>query len=112
MTTRKEATEMCLQFPDVYEDYPFDDFNWTVMRHKGNKKTFAFIFEYRGQMRINVKVLPELGMVWRQEYAAVSAPYHVNKLHWIMITLDGTLSDDVIRGFLRDSFNLTKPKVK
>lgn len=38
MTTRKEAIAACLQFPDAFEDYPFRDANWTVMRHKTNKK--------------------------------------------------------------------------
>lgn len=38
MKTRKEMIAFCLTFKGVYEDYPFHDDNWTVMRCKGNKK--------------------------------------------------------------------------
>lgn len=110
MTQRSEAIELCMQFDNVYEDYPFDDFNWTVMRHKENKKTFALIFEYKGLLRLNVKALPELGAAWRMQYPSISPAYHMNKLHWIMITLDGTLPQDVIRALVSDSFNLTLQK--
>ena len=34
MVTRAEVIALCLRLPDSYEDYPFDDPNWTVMRHK------------------------------------------------------------------------------
>lgn len=103
---------MCLSFNGAYEDYPFDDFNWTVMRHKENKKTFAFICEYKGQMRMSVKALPELGALWRQQYPSVVEAYHLNKMHWISILLDDSLSDDIIYGLVKDSFELTLPKVK
>ncbi|MDD4690291.1 MAG: hypothetical protein PHE51_11185 [Eubacteriales bacterium] len=45
MNKREEAIEFCKTFEDVYEDYPFKDDNWTVMRHKKNKKSFAYIYE-------------------------------------------------------------------
>ncbi|MCI5502288.1 MAG: MmcQ/YjbR family DNA-binding protein, partial [Lachnospiraceae bacterium] len=35
MQTRQEAIQYCHSFQDVYEDYPFHDDNWCVMRHKG-----------------------------------------------------------------------------
>lgn len=38
MKTRLEAIAYCTSLPNVYEDYPFHDANWTVMRHKENKK--------------------------------------------------------------------------
>ena len=44
MRTREEVIACCLQLADVYEDYPFRDKNWTVMRHYQNKKAFALIF--------------------------------------------------------------------
>ena len=32
---------ICLTYKDVYEDYPFRDHEWTVIRHRGNKRVFA-----------------------------------------------------------------------
>ena len=55
MDVRKQLIDYCLTLPGAYEDYPFDDFNWTVMRHGYKKKTFALIFErmwkYLGQCK-------------------------------------------------------------
>ena len=33
MQIRQEAIQYCHSFQDVYEDYPFHDDNWCVMRH-------------------------------------------------------------------------------
>ena len=46
MTTKEEILRLALRFPDSYSDMPFDD-NWTVVRHRDNKKIFAWIFERR-----------------------------------------------------------------
>ena len=54
MTTREEAIGLCMELPGVYEDYPFDDGNWTVMRHGSNKKMFAAIYRHQGCMWMNV----------------------------------------------------------
>ncbi|MCY8701534.1 MmcQ/YjbR family DNA-binding protein, partial [Bacillus spizizenii] len=32
MKNREEAIDYCLSFKDAYEDYPFRDKNWTLMR--------------------------------------------------------------------------------
>ncbi len=109
MTEKLQAIEMCLNLHGVYEDYPFDD-NWTAMRHKENKKTFAFIYRHKGRLQMNVKVVPEIGAVLRQLYDCVEAAYHMNKLHWVTVVLDGSVGDDVIESFVVDSYNLSAPK--
>lgn len=50
MRTRQEVIDFCLTLNDIYEDYPFHDYNWTVMRHKDNKKMFAAICEHLGNI--------------------------------------------------------------
>ncbi len=44
---------------DAYEDYPFDDANWTIMRHRRGDKIFAMIFERAGHIWLNLKETPE-----------------------------------------------------
>ena len=43
--TRRQLIDYCLTFPDSYEDYPFhhadDPEAWAVIRHRGNKKSYA-----------------------------------------------------------------------
>ncbi len=64
MRTRQDVIDFCLSLDDTYEDYPFHDFNWTVMRHKSNKKMFAAICERMGNIWVNVKCDPNLTHMW------------------------------------------------
>ena len=36
--TRQELLDLCLTFPDTYEDAPFDDPNWTVVPASGKSQ--------------------------------------------------------------------------
>ena len=109
MLTRQEAIAACMTLPDAYEDYPFDD-TWTVMRHQTNKKMFAAIYEREGRIWINVKAEPNWGDFWKTVYPAVVPAYHMNKLHWISIILDGSMTDSDIFHLIDDSYRLTLPK--
>ena len=110
MKTRKDAVDFCLTLKDTYEDYPFDDFNWTIMRHKKNKKMYAAIFERNGKIWVNVKTVPELSELLRNAYESVIPAYHMNKTHWNSVILDGTVPDEEIKNVISDSYDLTKPK--
>ncbi|MBQ2967368.1 MAG: MmcQ/YjbR family DNA-binding protein [Clostridia bacterium] len=112
MKTRQEMIAFCLSLAGAYEDYPFHDSNWTVMRHKGNKKMFAAICERMGNIWVNVKCDPNLTHMWRSTYEAVVPAYHMNKLHWNSIILDGSIPETDIKNMVFDSFELTKPKTR
>lgn len=112
MTKREEATAFCLSFQGVYEDYPFSDKNWCVIRHRKNKKVFAWIFERHDKMWINVKCHPQWRDFWRSAFDSVIPAYHLNKEHWNSIILDGSVPDEDIAKMVRESYELTKPKVK
>lgn len=112
MTTREEAVKACLALPFAYEDYPFDDGNWTAVRHRENKKIFALIFQREGRIWLNLKAEPMRGEFWRQVYPAVVPAYHMNKQHWISVILDGSMTEAEIEQLIRDSYALTAPKRK
>ena len=110
MVTRAEVIALCLRLPDSYEDYPFDDPNWTVMRHKTNRKTFALIFERQGHLWVNVKAEPQWGDFWKSTYPAVVPAYHMNKRHWVSIILDGSMTEEQVFPLIAESYALTQPK--
>lgn len=112
MTGMREVIDLCLSFGGVYEDYPFEEGNWAVMRHVGNKKGFAFVVKREGCVWVNVKHRPEDGIIWRELYESVVPAYHMNKAHWSSIILDGTLKESTIRKMLEDSYELTCPKMR
>ena len=107
MPSRAEVIALCGRLPDSYEDYPFDDPNWTALRHKTNQKIFALVFEREGKIWINLKAEPMRAEFWRAAYPAVLPGYHMNKRHWISVVLDGSMADDEILPLIEDSYELT-----
>ena len=113
MTTRQEAIAACLQLTDVYEDYPFDDFNWTAIRHRANHKIFALIFERENHIWINVKAQPMWADFWRRTFSAVVPAYHMNKKRWLSVILDEQEDfDEKLSELVQKSFNLTASQKK
>lgn len=112
-TRRETVIAYCKgAFPDVWEDYPFHDNNWTVLRHRGNKKSFALVYQREGRIWVNVKCSPEWRDFWRDAYPGVIPGYHMNKEHWNTIILDGTVPPEDIRTMLAESWQLTAPRRK
>ena len=56
---RKDVIKYCLELPDVYEDYPFQDDDSVTMKHKKNNKWFALIMNVRGEEYLNIKTNPK-----------------------------------------------------
>ena len=112
--TRRELIDYCLTFPFAYEDYPFDNIvdagAWTVMRHRGNKKGFAFIYERYGKLCVNLKCDPFEADFLRQAFMYVTPAYHMNKEHWNTVTLGDDVPDDELQRMVERSYSLIKPK--
>ena len=75
MRTRQEALEYGLSFPDTYEEAPFHDQNWQLVRVKGTRKAFLWTYERDGYINLNVKVNPEWRDFWRETYPSVIESY-------------------------------------
>ena len=64
MKTREEALSYGLSFPDTYQEAPFHDDNWQLIRVKGSKKAFLWVYEKDGIIQLNVKANPEWRDYW------------------------------------------------
>lgn len=106
MRTREEALAYGLSFPNTYQDAPFHDSNWQLVRVKGSKKAFLWTYERNGCINLNVKALPEWRDFWRSAYESVIAGWHQNKEHWNTIILDGTIPSKDIRRMIAESYDL------
>ena len=106
MTTREEALEYGLSLPGTYQDAPFRDDNWQLVRVKGSKKAFLWTYEREGLLNLNVKADPEWRDFWRSAYEAVLPGWHQNKEHWNTIILDGSIPEKDIRRMIKESYDL------
>ena len=106
MNTREEAIKYGLSFANTYVEAPFRDQNWHLVRVKGSKKAFLWIYEKDGYINLNVKADREWRDYWRSAFRSVIAGYHQNKEHWNTIILDGSVPDDAIKTMIRESYEI------
>ena len=106
MNTREEALAYGKSFPDTYQDAPFHDDNWQIVRIKQTQKTFLWVYEREGYINVNVKADPEWRDFWRSAYTSVIPGWHLNKEHWNTIILDGSIPEKDIKRMIAESYDL------
>ena len=106
MKTREEALAYALSFPKTYQEAPFHDNNWQLVRVEGSKKAFLWTYERKGYINLNVKADPQWRDLWRSTYASVIPGWHQNKDHWNTIILDGSVPEQEIRRMIAESYDL------
>jgi len=97
-------------------EYPWSDSN-AVLRHKDSRKWFALFMDVRrsylkldgeGTVEVlNLKCDPMLITSLLNEKGFLPA-YHMSKLHWISVLLDGTVPDGKVFSLLDLSYALTE----
>lgn len=106
MTTREEALKYGLSFPDTYQEAPFHDPNWQLVRVKGSRKAFLWTYEKDGHIWLNVKADPEWRDYWRGAFPSVIPGWHQNKEHWNTVILDGTVPEDAVLRMIEESYGM------
>jgi predicted DNA-binding protein (MmcQ/YjbR family) len=103
---RVNATELracCMAQRGAIEDFPFG-LEHSVFKVGG--KIFAISALDGTPLEVSVKCEPEIAVELRGTYAAIRPGYHLNKRHWNTVTLDGSLSDQLVRDLVEDSYDL------
>jgi predicted DNA-binding protein (MmcQ/YjbR family) len=104
----EELRTYCLSLKGVTEDFPFDE-NTLVFKVVG--KLFC-LTDLEGPLSINVKNDPEKNIELREEYQAIKPGYHMSKIHWNTIDIDGSIPDDFIKNLIDESYDLVVMKLK
>ena len=99
--------EYCLKLKSCTEDFPFDE---TTLVMKVADKMFALI-NLDENPSVNLKCDPEEALKLREEFEAVKPGYHMNKKYWNTIELNGTIPDDRLKGWIKNSYKLVVAKL-
>ena len=103
----EQLREYCLSKPDVTEAFPFDE---VTLVFKVCGKIFA-LTSLDTDPSINLKCDPELAVELRERYPAVQPGYHMSKIHWNTVILDGSISDKLIKEWIDHSYWLVVSKL-
>lgn len=98
--------EFCLAKKGVTEHFPFDE---NTLVFKAGAKVFALssLKQWEnGNPSVNLKCDPERALELRAEYEAVEPGYHMSKVHWNTVSINGDVSDKMICELITDSYNL------
>jgi len=98
----EEIQKYCIKKKEVTESFPFDD---TTLVFKVANKMFC-LANLVPPLSINLKCDPEIAIELREKYEEVLPGYHMSKIHWNTIMLDGSLSDLQIKKWIDDSYDL------
>ena len=93
----------CLEQPGAVEEFPFGS---ATSVFKVGGRIFALSALARAPLEVSVKCEPELAVDLRESYGAIRPGYHLNKRHWNTVTVDGSLSDRLVRELIEDSYDL------
>ena len=98
----EKVRSYCLKKKGVIESLPFDE---ETPVYKVTGKMFL-LSNLTPPVSINIKCDPELAVELREKYDAVTPGFHMNKLHWNTILLDGSIPDKYIFEWIDLSYDL------
>ena len=121
MVNRQELEALIYDTYGVRAEYPFArDSETAVFRHVLGRKWFAVIMRIpkrrlgiagEGDIDIvNFKCADEIVFSMQQE-SGIYPAYHMNKSHWLSVSLDGSVPD-TIAWLLGISYDLTKKNTR
>ncbi len=92
--------EYCLSLPNTSEDMPFGD-EYLVIRVCG--KIFACIGFARPDYFV-LKCDPAYAIELRESHSEIEPAWHWNKKYWNQLSLQGSLTDDMIKSLIHHSY--------
>lgn len=98
--------EFCLSKKGVTEHFPFDE-ETLVFKVGGKMFALSSLKQWElGTPSINLKCDPEYALELRAEYESIEPGYHMSKVHWNTVSLNGDVTDKMVCGLIGDSYDL------
>jgi predicted DNA-binding protein (MmcQ/YjbR family) len=105
----KETIETYLaRFKGSESSYPFGP---EALVYKVMGKMFALVSQLEEVQRVTLKCVPEDGAMLIGQFKSVTPGYYMNKKHWITISLDGELAEDMLYQLADESYALVVSKL-
>jgi predicted DNA-binding protein (MmcQ/YjbR family) len=93
--------EYCLSKKSVTEELPFGP---DTLVYKVMGKMFALTgFDF---VSVSLKNIPEKNQELRAEFEGVEGAYHMNKLHWNSVVMNGSIKDVLLREWIDESYEI------
>jgi predicted DNA-binding protein (MmcQ/YjbR family) len=99
-----ELNDFALSLANTICTQPFGP---NVLVYKVNNKMFLLVPTETIPLQFNAKCNPEKEIELREQFPNTVLPgYHMNKVHWNTIIVDGKLSNNQLKEFVLESYYL------
>lgn len=102
-------SDLCLSLPGARASQPFGP---DVIVYKVGGRMFAATRPDVCPPRVNLKCDPEQAIELREAYPAITPGWHMNKVHWNTVVLDGTVPSHLVRELVRHSYTLVVARTR
>ncbi|CAA9198528.1 putative protein YjbR [Flavobacterium bizetiae] len=98
--------EYCLSKKGASEHFPFDE-DTLVFKVGGKMFALSSLLQWeKNEPSVNLKCDPERAQELRAEYDDIKPGFHMSKVHWNTIALNGSLSNTLIKELIDHSYEL------
>ncbi len=98
--------DFCLAKKGVQETFPFDE-DTLVLKVGGKMFALSSLSEWEnGRPGVNLKCDPERSQELRAEYDDINPGYHMSKLHWNTVSINGDVPDKLLKELINHSYDL------
>ena len=104
-----QVLDHAMSKPGAEETLPFGPDTLVI---KVDGKAFILISLDSIPLRINLKCDPERAVELREEHAAITPGYHMNKKHWNTLEMDGSLPTTLVKELIDHSYGLVSKKAQ
>lgn len=102
----QQLYDYCLAKKGVTEHFPFDE-DTLVFKVGGKMFCLTSLKEWEsGAPSLNLKCDPEKGEALRAQYEAIKPGYHMSKVHWNTVALNGDVPDKMACELIDHSYAL------
>ena len=98
--------DFCLSKKGVTEHFPFDE-DTLVFKVGGKMFALSSLKQWEnGTPSVNLKCDPQRALELRSDFEAIEPGFHMSKIHWNTVTLNGDVTDKMVYEMIDDSYNL------
>lgn len=105
---RQDLEHFLLTLKGAGSSYPFGP---DVLVFKVMGKMFALTSAHEGVPNVTLKCIPFDGEILAEQFEAIAPGYHMNKRHWITISLTGEISAAMLQDLASKSYELVVKKL-
>ena len=103
----EDFREYCVRKPGVTEEFPFDE---VTLVFKVMGKMFA-LTNLDGDWSLALKCDPQRAIDLREQFPAIQPGYHMSKVHWNTVMMDGSLPQPLVLEMIDHSYQLVVGKL-